>query len=91
MGYESYENAIAANCTLPVNHEYKSRDELIRKQGFKPRKGEIIVEDNVWVGANCVLLTGLGCVIAASSIVRGEVLAYLINAGFPLKVIGWRE
>ncbi len=88
--------AIAANCTFaPVNHEYKSSDRLIRKQGFRPGKGGIIVEDDVWIGANCVLLDGAclrrGCVIAAGSIVRGEVLAYSINAGFPLKTIGWRE
>lgn len=88
--------AIAANCTFaPVNHEYKSRDELIRKQGFRPSKGGIVVEDDVWIGANCVLLDGAclrrGCVIAAGSVVRGEVPAYSINAGCPLTIIGWRE
>lgn len=88
--------AIAANCTFaPVNHEYRSRDQLIRKQGFRPSKGGIVVEDDVWIGANCVLLDGAylqrGCVIAAGSIVKGEVLAYSVNAGYPLKVIGWRE
>lgn len=88
--------AIAANCTFaPVSHEYKSRDELIRKQGFRPSKGGIVIEDDVWIGANCVLLDGAylrrGCVIAAGSIVRGEVQAYSINAGNPLKIIGWRE
>jgi acetyltransferase-like isoleucine patch superfamily enzyme len=88
--------AIAANCTLaPVNHEYKSRHQLIRKQGFRPSKGGIVIEDDVWIGANCVLLDAAylrqGCVIAAGSIVRGEVPAYSINGGNPLKVIGWRE
>ena len=88
--------AIAANCTFaPVNHEYKSRDELIRKQGFRPSKGGIVVEDDVWIGANCVLLDGAclrrGCVIAAGSVVRGDVQAYSINAGCPLIIIGWRE
>lgn len=88
--------AIAANCTFaPVNHEYQSRDELIRKQGFRPSKGGIIVEDDVWIGANCVLLDGAclrrGCVIAAGTIVRGEISAYTINAGIPLEIIGRRE
>lgn len=88
--------AIAANCTFaPVNHEYRLRDQLIRKQGFRPSKGGIVVEDDVWIGANCVLLDGAylrrGCVIAAGSIVKSEVLAYSVNAGCPLKVIGWRE
>lgn len=88
--------AIAANCTLaPVNHEYKKRDVLIRKQGFRPSKGGIVIEDDVWIGANSVLLDGAylrtGCVIAAGSIVRGEIAAFSINAGTPLSVIGWRE
>lgn len=88
--------AIAANRTFaPVNHEYQSRDKLIRKQGFMPSKGGGIVEDDVWIGANCVLLDRAclrqGCVIAAGSIVRGEVEAYSINAGYPLKIIGRRE
>jgi len=88
--------SIASNCTFaPVNHEYKLRDKLIRKQGFMPSRGGIVVENDVWIGANCVLLDGAflrrGCVIAAGSIVRGEVLAYSINAGSPLEIIGWRE
>jgi len=88
--------AIAANCTFaPVNHEYRSRDTLIREQRFLPSKGGIVVEDDVWIGANCVLLDGAclrrGCVIAAGSIVRGEVPAYSVNAGVPLRTVGWRE
>ena len=88
--------AIAANCTLaPVNHEFRRRDLLIRQQGFRPSKGGILIENDVWVGANSVILDGAvlrqGCVIGAGSVVRGEVAAYSINAGQPLAVIGWRE
>lgn len=87
--------AIAANCTFaPVNHEYRRRDVPIREQGFRPSKGGIVVEDDVWIGANCVILDGAvlrrGCVIGAGSVVRGEVAAYSINAGQPLKVVAWR-
>ncbi|AQR65311.1 acetyltransferase [Aquaspirillum sp. LM1] len=88
--------AIAANCTFaPVNHEYRRRDIPIRQQGFRPSKGGIVIEDDVWIGANCVILDGAilrhGCVIGAGAVVRGEVAAYSINAGQPLAVIGWRE
>ncbi|MBF0414794.1 MAG: acyltransferase [Magnetococcales bacterium] len=87
--------AIAANCTFaPVNHQYRRRDKLIRQQGFCHSKGGIIIEDDVWIGANCVILDGVvlrkGCVIGAGSLVRGEIAAYSINAGQPLKIIGWR-
>lgn len=88
--------AIAANCTLaPVNHEYREKDKLIRAQGFMPSKGGIQIEDDVWIGANTVLLDGAilrkGCVIGAGSIVRSEVAPYSINAGNPLRLIGWRQ
>lgn len=88
--------AIAANCTLaPVNHQFHEKNKLIRAQGFKPSKGGILIEDDVWIGANTVLLDGAilrqGCVVGACSIVRGEVAAYSINAGNPLRQIGWRQ
>lgn len=87
--------AVAANCTFaPVNHEFGSRSVPIREQGFKPSKGGIVIEDDVWIGANCVILDGAilrqGCVIGAGSLVRGEVEAYSIQAGNPLCQIGAR-
>lgn len=87
--------AIAANCVFaPVNHEYKDKSSLIREQRFRPSKGGIVIENDVWIGAGCVLLDGArlrqGCVVGALSLVRGEIPAYSINAGNPLKLIGWR-
>ncbi len=88
--------AIAANCTLaPVNHEYKRRDIPIREQRFRPGKGGIVIGDDVWIGANCVLLDGAvvadGCVIAAGSLVRGELEPYCVYGGNPLAKIGERQ
>ena len=79
---------IAANCTLaPVNHAFRDRDRLIREQGFGPSRGGIVIEDDVWIGANSVLLDGAflrrGCVVAAGSLVRGELPAYSICRGIP--------
>jgi acetyltransferase-like isoleucine patch superfamily enzyme len=87
---------IAANCTLaPTNHEYRDPDVVIRKQGFAPSRGGIVVEDDVWIGANCVLLDGArigrGAVVGAGSVVRGELPAYSISAGNPAKVVKWRR
>jgi len=88
--------AIAANCTFaPVNHAYKDKSRPIREQGFLPGKGGILIEDDVWIGANCVFLDGAilrrGCVLGAGSIVRGELAAYTIYAGQPLRVLGVRQ
>jgi len=87
---------IAANCVFaPTNHEYARKDQLIREQRFRPSKGGIVIEDDVWVGAGCVLLDGTilrrGCVIGALSLVRGEVPAYSIQAGNPLQYMGSRK
>ena len=88
--------AVAANCTFaPVNHEFARSDVPIRNQGFRPSKGGIVIEDDVWIGANCVILDGAvlrqGCVIGACSLVRSEVPAYSIQAGQPLQLKGWRQ
>ena len=88
--------AIAANCTLaPVNHAYRRGDRRIDEQGFLPSRGGIVIEDDVWIGANCVLLDGSvlrrGCVIGAGSLVRGEVPAGGVQAGRPLQHLGRRD
>lgn len=86
---------IAANCTFaPVNHAFQDKTRLIRTQGFQPTRGGILVEEDVWIGANCVVLDGAvlrkGCVIAAGSVVRKEVGAFTICGGNPLRVLGER-
>lgn len=87
--------AVAANCTFaPVNHAFHDASRSIRQQGFLPSKGGIVIEDDVWIGANCVILDGArlrqGCVVGAGSLVRGEVDAYSIQAGNPLQKLGQR-
>ncbi len=86
---------IAANCTLaPVNHQFVERNRTIMEQRFKPSKGGIIIEDDVWIGVNTVILDGAivrqGCVIGALSLVRGELDEYGVYAGNPLVKTGER-
>jgi acetyltransferase-like isoleucine patch superfamily enzyme len=88
--------AIAANCTFAaVNHEYRDADRTIAEQRFMPSRGGIVVEDDVWIGANTVILDGAmlgkGCVVGAGSVVRGQLLAYSVNVGAPTRMIGMRE
>ncbi len=65
----------------------------MNSQGFTSRG--IVIEDDVWIGAGCVFLDGAivrkGAVIGAMSLVRGEIAAYSINAGNPLRQYGFRE
>ena len=87
---------IAANCTFaPVNHSFNQSDVLIRQQGFCESRGGIIVEDDVWIGANTVILDGsilrCGCVVGAGSLVRSELPAYSICHGNPAQIVGKRR
>lgn len=88
--------AIAANCVFaPVNHAFLDKGTLIRNQGFRPSKGGIVIEDDVWIGAGVVLLDGThlsrGAVVAALSLVRGTVERYTVVGGNPLKKLGERR
>ena len=57
-------------------------------------KGPVIVEDDVWIGINSLILSGIkigkGSVIAAGSVVTKDVSAYSIVGGNPARVIKYR-
>lgn len=86
---------IAANCTIAAtNHAFDRLDCPIRMQGFQPSRGGIVIEDDVWIGANCVLLDGThvetGCILAAGSVVRHRLKAHGVYAGAPARWIRQR-
>ncbi|MBE2285078.1 MAG: acyltransferase [Prosthecobacter sp.] len=70
---------------MPANHAFGRRDIPVRHQGFLESKGGIFIEDDVWIGANSVILDGThigkGAIIAAGSVVRGQVPPYEIWGG----------
>ncbi|UWX60778.1 CatB-related O-acetyltransferase [Chryseobacterium oranimense] len=57
----------------------------------KISKGPIIIEDDVWIGSNSVILSGVkigrGSIIGAGSIVTKDVEAYSIVGGNPAKFL----
>lgn len=57
-------------------------------------KGPVIVEEDVWIGANSVILSGVkigrGAVIAAGSLVNKDVQRYAVVAGTPARIIKMR-
>ena len=56
--------------------------------------GPIIIEDDVWIGSNSVILSGItigrGAIIGAGSIVTKDIPKYSIVAGNPAKVLKQR-
>lgn len=86
--------AIAPGCVIVgSNHNFDNSKENIKSQGLS-RKG-INVEDDVWFGANVVVLDGVkigkGSVIGAGSVVTKSIPAYSIAVGNPCKVIKQRN
>jgi len=57
----------------------------------KISKGPIIIEDDVWIGSNSVILSGVkigrGSIIGAGSIVTKDVESYSIVGGNPAKFL----
>ena len=68
---------------------------MIFNQPWDREKVGIVIEDDVWIGANCVILPGVhigyGAVVAAGSVVTRNVPSYALVAGVPAKVIKYRE
>ena len=75
------------------NHNYKNKVQPISQQGHS--KAPIIIEDDVWIGANCIILKGVhigkGAVVGAGCVVTKDVAPYSVVIGNPLKIIGYRE
>lgn len=81
---------LAQNVTVTgLNHNYLDTEKRIDEQGISTEP--VTIEEDVWVGANSVILPGvtLGkhCVVAAGSIVSHSVPPYSVCAGCPAKVI----
>lgn len=57
-------------------------------------KGQLIIEDEVWIGTNALLFSGIrigkGAIIAAGSIVTKDVPPYAIFGGNPGKIIRYK-
>lgn len=86
---------IAPHCMIATgNHDFRQTKIPMRFAG-SISKGPIIIEDDVWIGANCTITDGVkiaqGAVVGANSVVVHDVNAYDIVAGVPAKVIGNRK
>jgi acetyltransferase-like isoleucine patch superfamily enzyme len=72
------------------NHRYDDPDKPVPWQGFDS-KGPTRIGDNVWLGANVVVTSGVTIgersVIGANSVVTRDIPPYSIAAGAPAKVL----
>ena len=80
-----------------MNHDYKKiaqgriRGLTYRRPEYIPRKGQIIIGNDCWIGRGATILGGVtigdGCVIAAGSVVTKSFPDNVIIGGVPAKII----
>ena len=85
---------------LGGNHAYNTlltfpyEDKVLNQKTEAGTKGPIVVKDDVWIGLNSVVMSGVtigqGSIVAAGSLVNKDVPPYSIAAGVPAKVIKYR-
>jgi len=72
-----------------LNHKFKNPDIRIDEQGVSTKP--VVIGNDIWVGANAVILPGVTIgdhsVIAAGAIVTKDVPPHSLVAGVPAKVI----
>lgn len=85
------------------NHAYSDPDKPFIEQGHIAKKvltqdgreASIIIEDDVWISAQCTILSGAkigkGSIIAAGSVVAGKLPEYCIALGNPARPIASRK
>lgn len=72
-----------------LNHNFADTNRRIDEQGISTNP--VVIGDDVWIGANAVILPGVTIgrhvVVAAGAVVTKDVPSYCVVAGVPAKVI----
>lgn len=95
--------SIAANVTFLLGHDHRVdclstfpyKTEILHEQKSEAiSKGDIIIDDDVWIGYGTTIMSGVhigqGAVIATGAVVTKDVPPYAIAGGVPAKVIKYR-
>ena len=85
----SHVNLAQGITVTALNHNFSDTNKRIDEQGVST--SAVTIEDDVWIGANAVILPGViignHCVVAAGAVVTKDVPPHSLVAGIPAKVI----
>lgn len=95
--------SIATNVTFLLGHDHRVdclstfpyKVEILHEQKSEAiSKGDIIIDDDVWIGYGATIMSGVhigqGAVVAAGAVVTKDIPPYAIVGGVPAKVIKYR-
>ncbi len=86
---------ISQGVTIVTSNHLTKIQHPMAQQPWGSKNGRVVIEDDVWIGANSVILPDViihtGAVVAAGSIVTKDVTEYTIVAGNPAKILKYRE
>lgn len=78
--------------TFPVNYFFKNNCNNYNLDAFS--KGKTIIENDVWIGHEALIMSGVkignGAVVGARSVVSKDVPPYAIVVGNPAKILKYR-
>ena len=85
----SHVNLAQGITVTALNHNFDDTQKRIDEQGVSTIP--VTIEDDVWIGANAVILPGVTignhCVVAAGAVVTKDVPPHSLVAGVPAKVM----
>ena len=85
----SHVNLAQGITVTALNHNFDDTNKRIDEQGISTNA--VTIEDDVWIGANAVILPGVTigshCVVAAGAVVTKDVPPHSLVAGVPAKII----
>jgi acetyltransferase-like isoleucine patch superfamily enzyme len=84
---------IAPGCFITDHQHKRGAYDCIAAQGCE--SAPVVIEDDVWLGANVVVLPGIrigkGAIVGANAVVTQDVAPMTIVAGVPARSIGKRD
>nr|WP_066354376.1 CatB-related O-acetyltransferase [Aliarcobacter skirrowii] len=95
ISWDTTINAVGHEIHKLTTHSFARRPDLgfgVKKDGRRYQK--VIIKNDVWIGANSVIMPGItignGAIIGAGAVVTKDVPDYAIVVGVPAKIVKYR-
>ena len=88
-------SVIAPQCTIVTNSHRATvgvPQFILGESHVNDKSGDVVIEEDVWVGANSTILAGVsigrGATIGACALVTKDIPPYALAIGIPAKIVG---